>query len=170
MAEKRDVPLLILDLDGTVRHGKDESGRFVNGPRDVVIFPAAVERMATWQDAGGRIVGITNQGGIALGHVTVRDVEDAILETNRQTEMRFATIRYCPHFPSVRQCWCRKPRPGLVLEAIANLESRWPGDQYPPEMAMVVGDRQEDIGLAVALDVRFMDAADWRGDGEAKAM
>jgi hypothetical protein len=36
---EKAVPVLYLDLDGTVRKGKDELGRFVNGPDDVELFP-----------------------------------------------------------------------------------------------------------------------------------
>ncbi len=45
MTTKLEVatPLLAVDLDGTVRHGKAELGRFVNGPDDVVVFPEAVD-------------------------------------------------------------------------------------------------------------------------------
>jgi D-glycero-D-manno-heptose 1,7-bisphosphate phosphatase len=42
--EEHAVPVLYLDLDGTVRQGKDDTlGRFVNGPEDVVVFPEAVQ-------------------------------------------------------------------------------------------------------------------------------
>jgi D-glycero-D-manno-heptose 1,7-bisphosphate phosphatase len=86
MAPERAVPLLCLDLDGTVRQGKDDAlGRFVNGPDNVVVFPEAVEMMRRWKDAGGRIVGVSNQGGIALGIVTYQSVVLAIMETQRQT-------------------------------------------------------------------------------------
>lgn len=47
---KRLVPVLYLDLDGTVRHGHDELGRFVNGPDDVVVFPEATAMMRRWND------------------------------------------------------------------------------------------------------------------------
>ena len=57
MKEPR-VPLLAVDLDGTVRHGFDELGRFVNGPDDVVVFPEAVEQMRRWKARGGRIIGV----------------------------------------------------------------------------------------------------------------
>jgi D-glycero-D-manno-heptose 1,7-bisphosphate phosphatase len=66
-AQERAVPVLYLDLDGTVRHGKDELGRFVNGPEDVVVFPEAVERMRKWKQGGGRIIGVSNQGAWRLG-------------------------------------------------------------------------------------------------------
>lgn len=39
------TPVLWLDLDGTVRHGKDELGHFVNNAADVVVFPEAVQMM-----------------------------------------------------------------------------------------------------------------------------
>lgn len=43
---ERAVPVLYLDIDGTVREGKDDPlGRFVNGPADVRVFPEAVEMM-----------------------------------------------------------------------------------------------------------------------------
>lgn len=46
MTMEKAVPVLYLDLDGTVRQGKDDGlGRFVNGPEDVIVFPEAVEMM-----------------------------------------------------------------------------------------------------------------------------
>lgn len=52
----KQVPVLFLDLDGTVCHGKTELGRFVNSPEDVVVFPEAVAHMRCWKERGGRIV------------------------------------------------------------------------------------------------------------------
>jgi histidinol phosphatase-like enzyme len=52
----RPTPVLYLDIDGTVRQGKDDAlGRFVNGPADVVVFPEAVEMMRRWKAGGGRL-------------------------------------------------------------------------------------------------------------------
>ena len=45
-------PILFLDLDGTVRHGFSELGRFVNCADDVVIFPEALERIRFYKEAG----------------------------------------------------------------------------------------------------------------------
>jgi hypothetical protein len=66
---ERRVPLLCLDLDSTVRKGKSELGRFVHGPGDVEVFPEAVEMMRRWKNAGGRIIGVSNQGGVANGEI-----------------------------------------------------------------------------------------------------
>lgn len=166
------VPVLYLDLDGTVREGKDDPlGRFVNGPDDVVVFPQAVDRMRAWKQAGGRIIGISNQGGVALRIVSFAAVRTAMAETQRQCEGLFDRIAFCVHHPKAEdpemaRCWCRKPRPGLVIEA-ANQLARQLGarnvhEYYPPHMALFVGDRDEDRQCAEAANVDFQWAQDWR--------
>ena len=47
---EKAVPVLYLDMDGTVRKGKDELGRFVNGPEDVEVFPEATADDAPLED------------------------------------------------------------------------------------------------------------------------
>ena len=116
--EKR-VPVLYLDLDGTVRHGKGELGRFVNGPEDVVVFPEAIAQMRRWKHDGGRIIAVSNQGGIALDLVPFEKVAAAMVETQRQAQGLFDKIAWCSHHPSAEdpemaRCWCRKPSPGLL--------------------------------------------------------
>jgi D-glycero-D-manno-heptose 1,7-bisphosphate phosphatase len=166
---EQPVPVLYLDLDGTVRHGKDELGRFVNGPDDVVIFPEAVELMRRWKAAGGRIVGVSNQGGIALGHVTIEQCAAAMLRTHQLAEQLFDKIAWCQHHPAAERpemarCWCRKPAPGLLLEAAYDLaaQHRRAGEIYPPHMALMVGDRDEDHECARRANVDFLWAAQWR--------
>lgn len=90
------VPVLYLDLDGTVRQGKDDAlGRFVNGPADVVVFPEATEMMRRWKQGGGRIVGVSNQGGVSLGVVSYEKVAAAMRETQRQAGGLFDKIVWC---------------------------------------------------------------------------
>lgn len=162
------VPVLYLDLDGTVREGKDDAlGRFVNGPEDVRVFPAALERMRQWKAKGGRIIGVSNQGGVALGIVSLEKVWAAIEETDRQTDRLFDDISVCCHHPDAQapedaRCWCRKPAPGLAIEAVTLLRTRHPAETYPVPQALFVGDRPEDQGCAEALNVDFMWAAPWR--------
>lgn len=163
-------PVLFADIDGTIREGKDDPlGRFVNYPEDVRVFFAAIERMKAWRQAGGRIIGVSNQGGIALGHVTLSDVIDTMRETQRQTEALFDRIAWCRHHPQaadllMARCWCRKPLPGLAIEAALDLARQHPGEIYPPGMALFVGDRPEDEECAAALNVEFVNAAYWRSD------
>lgn len=163
----RTVPVLWLDLDGTVRKGYDELGRWVNGPEDVEVFPEAVERMRAWKAGGGRIVGVSNQGGIALRHVTAVQVQAAMLRTHELTGGLFDKIAYCSHHPSAdhpewARCWCRKPAPGLLIESGLSLTERYRDEAYPPYMALMVGDRPEDQECARIASIDFQWAADWR--------
>ena len=59
------------------------------------------------------------------------------------------------------RCWCRKPSPGLIIEAALDLASRH-HEYYPPYMGMMVGDRPEDEACAKAASLDFTWAADWR--------
>jgi D-glycero-D-manno-heptose 1,7-bisphosphate phosphatase len=167
------VPLLILDIDGTVRHGKGELGHFVNGPEDVVIFPEAMTLMRRWKDAGGRIVGVTNQGGIALGLVPEVDVKAAILRMIDLTEGLIDLITFCGHHPDApkpgnRSCWCRKPKPGMVYFATIYLQHHnGYQERYPPDLALMVGDRPEDRECAQNAGVAFLDAVEWRAKAHA---
>lgn len=166
-ATRAATPLLCLDIDGTVRQGKDDPlGRWVNGPEDVRVFPQAVEMMRRWKKTGGRIVGVSNQGGVALGYVTAQLVAAAMRETQRQADDLFDKIMFCAHHPATADppgthCWCRKPNPGMLITAARAL-----GDQhreyYPPRLALMVGDRPEDEECARLAGLSFKWAADWR--------
>ena len=166
-APERRVPLLILDLDGTVREGKDDAlGRFVNSREDVRVFPEAVVQMRRWKAAGGRIVGASNQGGIALGIVSMEAIAGAMMETYKQAGQLFDKIAWCQHHPDAKDpemavCWCRKPAPGGIIEC-ALLLARERGEMYPPHMGLFVGDREEDRECARIINFPFQWAADWR--------
>lgn len=160
------VPVLYLDLDGTVRHGKDELGRFVNGPADVRVFDEVPALMARYREHGWRIIGISNQGGVALGIMSAQDCAMAMVETQRQTVHAFDKIAYCVHHPDADDpemavCWCRKPRAGLVIESALSLAEKT-GEIYPPHLGLFVGDRPEDAACAENASLRFMAADVWR--------
>jgi len=167
MSTEKAVPVLYLDLDGTVRQGKDDAlGRFVNGPEDVVVFPEAVEMMRRWKAGGGRIIGVSNQGGVALGIVAYKKVAAAMLETQRQAGGLLDKICFCVHHPQaadpeMARCWCRKPSPGLLIEGALDLARRY-GEYYPPYMGLMAGDRAEDQECARLAGLDFQWAADWR--------
>lgn len=161
------TPVLYLDLDGTVRHGFDELGRFVNEPSDVVIFPEALRLMRKAKREGFRIVGVSNQGGIALGHVSMEDVAAAMMRTHELCERLFDKIAWCRHHPSakepeMRDCWCRKPRIGLIIETCMHMAKDF-NEYYPPAFGLFVGDREEDKQCAENAALPFMWAKDWRG-------
>lgn len=169
-------PMLLLDIDGTVREGKDDAlGRFVNTPEDVRVFPSAIERMRRWRAEGGRIIGVSNQGGVALGIMSFKVAQDTMKETQRQAEGLFDRITFCRHHPNAEdplmaRCWCRKPLAGGALQAMDQLVTQLMGrgvyEMYPPHLAVMVGDRPEDEQMAEALNIGFLPAVDWRAGAE----
>jgi len=166
MAAERRVKLLVCDLDGTIRHGRDELGHFVNHPEDVVIFPEALEQLRRWKQTGGRIVAVSNQGGIALGHMTMLQCAATMTRTHRLTDELFDKIAWCSHHPAAKdpewaRCWRRKPSPGLLIEAALDLAAKH-HEIYPPYMGLFVGDRDEDEQCARLAGFDFQWAKDWR--------
>jgi D-glycero-D-manno-heptose 1,7-bisphosphate phosphatase len=159
-------PVLWLDLDGTVRHGFDELGRFVNTAADVKVFDGVRELLSEYKRLGWRIVAISNQGGIALGHMSKEDCAGAMIETYGQSGEAFDKIAWCSHHPLAKDpewavCWCRKPRIGLLVESGIDL-ARQHGEYYPPHLGLFVGDRAEDEECAANAGLRFMHATEWR--------
>lgn len=161
------VPVLYLDIDGTVRWGKDELGKFVNEAKDVRVFDGVPELLKQYKAFGWRIVGISNQGGIALGHMTLKTCVEAMKETQNQVGGVFDKISWCSHHPNARTpemavCWCRKPRAGLVFESAWLLSEQYKGEIYPPHLGLFVGDRPEDEQCAENAGLQFMHATEWR--------
>lgn len=167
MSKMKPTPVLYLDLDGTVRKGFDELGRFVNTAKDVELFPRMAERLFSYRQQGWRIVGVSNQGGVALGHVSYSDVAAAMMETFEQSGKMFDRIIFCQHHPEAKdpeysKCFCRKPRIGMLVLAQSYLNEEHQDECYPPHLALMVGDREEDRLCAENGGVDFMWAKDWR--------
>jgi D-glycero-D-manno-heptose 1,7-bisphosphate phosphatase len=156
-----------------VRHGKDELGRFVNHPEDVVIFPEALKQMRAWKKKGGKIIAVSNQGGIALGLLDFDECARAMFRTHELTEELFDRIAWCRHHPDAidpeyARCWCRKPSPGLLIETALDLaratrQTKHP-EFYPPYMGLFVGDRDEDEQCAKLAGFTFKWAKEWRAE------
>lgn len=168
------VPVLYLDIDGTVRWGKDELDHFVNTAEDVRVFDGVPELLRQYKESGYRIVGISNQGGIALGYMNMKTCASAMMETQRQSGDAFDKISWCIHHPDasdpeMARCWCRKPKAGLIIETALELAERH-GEIYPPHMGLLVGDMDSDRVCAENAGLDFMDAAEWRSGKHLREM
>jgi histidinol-phosphate phosphatase family protein len=88
---------------------------------------------------------ISNQSGVARGLITVADV---LAVNARLIELAgpFDVVRFCPHSEN-DQCHCRKPKPGMIVSALRQL-------QVAPEAAGMVGDIGADVAAGQAAGVR----------------
>jgi D-glycero-D-manno-heptose 1,7-bisphosphate phosphatase len=123
MAEAAAHPALFVDLDGTVRDTL--SGRVHPlEPWDQRLRQHVRPRLEEHRARGYAIVGVTNQGGVGLGMLSERAVEEINARLMRELAPGlFDLILYCPYHPYARhgryrdQAECRKPRPGMAFEA-----------------------------------------------------
>jgi D-glycero-D-manno-heptose 1,7-bisphosphate phosphatase len=172
----KPTPVLFLDIDGTVRFGpKEMGGKFVNSPADVEVFEGVAEKLQQYKDSGWRIVGVSNQGGIAMGLVPENAVARAMQETNRLCGNLFDKMLWCNHHPDAvgddvvskdekSICFCRKPRIGMILTALMDLSMHHDGEFYRPYNCLMVGDSAEDAECAANAGIPFMWAEQWRSE------
>ncbi|MDQ3265168.1 MAG: HAD-IIIA family hydrolase [Myxococcota bacterium] len=118
---------LLVDLDGTVRTTRSGRPHPVKA-WDQVIRPGVEARLREFKERRFKIVGVTNQGGVAFGYLTELDVE----AVNRHLEEEllpgvFELILYCPFHPKGqvgqyrKDSQDRKPNPGMAIKAQASL-------------------------------------------------
>lgn len=170
MTSPKPRRVLYIDLDGTVRRGKAELGRFVNKADDVELFDGVKERLWRYRYAGWRILGVTNQGGVALGIMSHEDLDANLARTMLLTGRAFDAIIACTHHPNakdpeLRDCECRKPKIGGLRVATQALE-RLHDEVCSVDQCLFVGDRPEDEECAGTAGIPFMWAHEWRERGE----
>jgi histidinol-phosphate phosphatase family protein len=132
---------VLLDRDGTLVVDVPYNG----DPDRVVPVAGAHRALDRLRAAGVRIAVISNQSGIARGLVTAEQVA----AVNARVERLLGPLGpwlICPHGPD-DGCACRKPRPGLVLEAAARLG-------IAPQRCAVIGDIGSDVQAARAAGAR----------------
>ena len=100
-------------------------------PGDVRLLPGAATALAGLSAAGFLLVGVSNQPAAAKGTVpiaTLEAVQARVLELLASDGVTFAAFRLCLHHPDGTvpvlsgRCDCRKPAPGMLLEAAAELD------------------------------------------------
>ena len=118
---------LFLDRDGTLVQPRHYPSR----PEDLVLFDAVGPELRALQRAGLRLVVITNQSGIARGYfgeADLRRMHDHLAGELARFGVRLDGVYHCPHHPDgvvpelARRCDCRKPQPGMLLRAAADLD------------------------------------------------
>ena len=132
---------VLFDRDGTLVVDVPYNG----DPALVQPVPQAAAALARLRAAGVPTALVSNQSGIARGLLTRAQV-DAVNARLAELVGDLGPVFVCEHGPD-DGCACRKPRPGLVLQAAAALGVR-------PEECAVVGDIGADVGAALAAGAR----------------
>jgi D-glycero-D-manno-heptose 1,7-bisphosphate phosphatase len=144
-------PAAFLDRDGVL----NQDLGYVHRVADFHWLPGAVQACKRLQDAGYALVVVTNQSGVARGLYSLADVDT--LHAHMAQELALAGVTLtavcaCPHHPEglpgpYRQdCHCRKPQPGMLLQAIQ-------AHGLDPARSVLFGDRPSDLQAGAAAGV-----------------
>jgi D-glycero-D-manno-heptose 1,7-bisphosphate phosphatase len=112
-----------LDRDGTLNERPGEQS-YVTQIADFRVLAEAVDGMRRLAECGYVLVVASNQRGVARGLVgpdLLRAAEDALQRELGPHAARIEAFYYCPH-EIEESCDCRKPKPGLLLRAAAELD------------------------------------------------
>jgi D-glycero-D-manno-heptose 1,7-bisphosphate phosphatase len=143
MGKEKRQAAVFLDRDGTI----NEEVGYLDRPEKLKLIPGAAEAIRLINASGMKAVVVTNQSGVARGffdEVVVRAVHARLRELLLAEGGFLDGIYFCPHHPTegrgryLLSCDCRKPAPGMLIRAAAELN-------LDPAGSYMVGDTLNDI-------------------------
>jgi len=131
---------VFVDRDGVINQERSD---YVKSISELEIYPNVAKNIKLLKDAGFLVIVITNQSAVNRGIITheiVSQIHDSIQDHLKKYGTFLDGFYYCPHTPN-ENCNCRKPKPGLLQQAILelniDLNSSW-----------MIGDSDSDIEAA----------------------
>lgn len=155
MKQTQTTPLrraIFIDRDGTL----NEEVGYICSLDEFRLYDFAAESVRLVNEAGWLAIVVTSQAGVARGFYTedfLAEVHDNMTAQLSRGGARVDAIYYCPHHPTdgelpYRQdCDCRKPKPGMLLQAAADFN-------LDLTECVVIGDRFRDYVMAQAVGGR----------------
>jgi len=131
---------VFLDRDGTINVDKNHLYK----AEDWEWIPGAEDAIKCFNELGFLVIVATNQSGIARGLYSSEDVNFLHSYVNMlllRSKAKIDAYYYCPHHPDfgeVRDCPCRKPKPGMLLKAQQDYN-------IDLENSFMIGDKSSDI-------------------------
>jgi D-glycero-D-manno-heptose 1,7-bisphosphate phosphatase len=159
---------VFLDRDGTV----NEEVNFLSDPSELHLIDGAATAIREANALGLKVIITTNQSGVARGFLTeeqLQTIHERLREMLSREGASVDAIYYCPHYPAegnspyLQECSCRKPNPGMVLQA---------KDTFDIDLAhsFVVGDRLVDIQMGKSIGATTIIVRTGYGNDEIQLM
>lgn len=143
---------VFLDRDGVLNVDVDYLYRI----EDLQWVEGAREALSYLYKKGYQLFVVTNQSGIARGYYTVEDMEKLHQYMQSQLQeygVQIEKFYYCPHHKEGKvaeyavDCTCRKPKPGMLLQAMAEYA-------VDKEQSFLIGDSKRDVEAAQAAGIK----------------
>jgi D-glycero-D-manno-heptose 1,7-bisphosphate phosphatase len=159
---------VFLDRDGTINVEKE----YLHRPEDFEFIPGAPEAIRLFREAGFLVVVVTNQAGVARAYYDESAVEllhSHMAELLATEGTGVDAIYYCPHHPdfpegdSPMECSCRKPEPGMLLQASSDLGIELSG-------SWMIGDKLADVEAGLAAGCRSALVLTGYGSSQAESL
>ena len=139
-------PAIFLDRDGVIIENREN---YVRSWEDMVFLPGVTTALSGLAAYRYKIIIVTNQSAIGRGILTAEAVDgmnQKMADAVRLAGGRVDGVFVCPHKPD-EYCSCRKPQPGLILQAAEALNIDLGG-------SYMVGDALSDVEAGIAAGVR----------------
>jgi len=138
------LPLaILLDRDGVINF---DSPDYILKPDQWIPIPGSLQAIARLCARNIPVAIVSNQSALGRGmidHATFDAIHDGMMTAIEQAGGHITYTAYCPHTPEDR-CDCRKPKSGLVLEALEVL-----GLQDQASSVILIGDSVRDVRAAL---------------------
>jgi D-glycero-D-manno-heptose 1,7-bisphosphate phosphatase len=133
---------VFLDRDGVLNRGFVRDGKPYppDSLAELEILPGVARSLARLRGAGFLNIVVTNQPDVGSGKQRLEVVE--AIHADLLQKLHIDEVKMCLH-TDADGCECRKPRPGMLLQA-----ARERGIDLPS--SFLVGDRWRDVGAAHA--------------------
>jgi D-glycero-D-manno-heptose 1,7-bisphosphate phosphatase len=143
-------PAIFLDRDGVIIENRPQ---YVRSWDDVVIYEQAISALAKINSSPYKIVITTNQSAVGRGIIplsTAEEINQRLVDSIQKAGGRIDGVFMCPHAPQ-DACECRKPKPGLILQAAQSLS-------IDLSRSIMIGDALSDLkaGQAAGIQTRIL--------------
>jgi D-glycero-D-manno-heptose 1,7-bisphosphate phosphatase len=111
---------VFLDRDGVLIENRAD---YVREWSHVTLLPGTVDALKGFHEKNLKIIVVTNQSAVGRGLIsfdTAREINNRLIGTLIENGGWIDAVYMCPHQPR-DQCTCRKPQPGLLLQAAREL-------------------------------------------------